>query len=182
MEVFDCIFNRVTTRKFKSDKVREDELKRIAECGTYAPTAMNAQALTFTVITDDGILAELNDSVKNSLASSDVARISGRDSENKFNFFYRAPALIVVSASNSAVFPREDAGCAMQNMYLASTALGLGACWINQLGNGNGEKPKVNAVLTKAGVPEGDCVYAALAVGYSDGEAQKKERVEKVII
>lgn len=180
MDVFECITNRASVRSYKSEPVSKKDLVRIAEAGTFAPTAMNAQALTFTVISDAQTLEQLNDAVKASLPAADVTRISARDSDNKFNFFYRAPALIVVSAGDKAVFPREDAGCAMQNMYLASTALGLGSCWINQLGNGKGELPSVKAVLTKAGVPEGDCVYAALSVGYSAAQPQKKERTEKV--
>lgn len=182
MDVFECISSRASVRSYKSEPVSKKDLLRIAEAGTLAPTAMNAQALTFTVIADAQTLEELNCAVKACLPDADVTRISARDSDNRFNFFYRAPALIIVSASEKAVFPREDAGCAMQNMYLAATALGLGSCWINQLGNGKGELPAVKAVLTKAGVPEGDSVYAALSVGYSAVQPQKKERTEKVIV
>ena len=65
------------------------------------------------------------------------------------------------------------------NMFLAAHAIGLGACWINQLGRENCEK--VRDLLTEAGVPETDTVYACCALGYPDAPpAPRKPRSDSV--
>ena len=89
--------------------------------------------------------------------------------------------LVIVSMSENALFPREDAGCCMQNMMLAATALGLGSCWINQLGNGASEDKGVREVLDELKVPKENKVYAALAVGYALGQSPLKDRAHGVV-
>ena len=64
---------------------------------------------------------------------------------------------------------------------ISATSLGYGTCWINQLGNGASEQPCVREVLDRAGVPAGNKVYAALAVGYALKSPPLKDRVHGVV-
>ena len=66
-------------------------------------------------------------------------------------------------------------------MMLAATSLGLGSCWINQLGNGASEDKGVREVLGEMRVPQGNKVYAALAVGYGLGHSPLKDRAHGVV-
>ena len=45
-----------------------------------------------------------------------------------------------------------DCACALENIFLAAKSLGIGSCWINQLGQ-TCDDPDVRAFLTKLGVP-----------------------------
>lgn len=46
--------------------------------------------------------------------------------------------------------------------FLAAKSLGIGSCWINQLGQ-TCDDPDVRAFLTKLGVPESHKVYGCAA-------------------
>lgn len=176
------ILQRRSTRLFDAEKsVPEQLLPEIVKAGAYAPSAMNAQAWHFSVVENKELLLQLNDATKSEMANSDVERIRARTADNSYNFYYHAPVLIIVSMSDKALFPREDTGCCMQNMMLAAQSVGLGSCWINQLGNGMSEKQQVRQVLDLMGVPQQNKVYAALALGYAVSTAPLKDRVKDCV-
>ena len=49
-----------------------------------------------------------------------------------------------------------------RTFFLAAKSLGIGSCWINQLGQ-TCDDPDVRAFLTKLGVPESHKVYGCAA-------------------
>lgn len=51
-------------------------------------------------------------------------------SDPKFDIFYSAPVLIVISAVAESPWAVEDCALAAENLMLAARALGLGTCWI----------------------------------------------------
>jgi nitroreductase len=61
-----------------------------------------------------------------------------------------------------------DCALALGNMFLAAHALGIGSCWVNQLGSACGE-PGFRAFLTELGVPPGNYVYGGAAFGHAAG-------------
>ena len=142
---------------------------------------MNRQAWHFTAVMSEELLLKLNAAVKSRASRDEEERIRARAADSEYNFYYRAPALIIVSMSENALFPREDAGCAMQNMMIAATSMGLGTCWINQLGNGASEDECVRAVLDEMNIPKENKVYAALAVGHAVGHAPMKDRAHGTV-
>ena len=174
------IIERRSVRSFDPDrKVADNDLMTILKAGAYAPSAMNAQAWHFTAVSDAAKLSALNEAVKAEMGASDIERNIARSKDETYNFYYHAPLLVIVSVSDKAYYPREDAACALENMFLAAHAVGLGSCWINQLGGDNCEK--LRDLLTEAGVPAGHRVYGCCALGYAAGEpAPRKPRVEKI--
>lgn len=62
--------------------------------------------------------------------------------------------------------------------FLAAKSLGIGSCWINQLGQ-TCDDPDVRAFLTKLGVPESHKVYGCAALGYAPADAPVKEKKVK---
>jgi nitroreductase len=48
----------------------------------------------------------------------------------KFDIFYHAPALIVISTVTPSQWDVEDCSLAAENLMLAAHAAGLGSCWI----------------------------------------------------
>ena len=71
-----------------------------------------------------------------------------------------------------------DCACAIENMFLAATSLGIASCWINQLGT-TCDDPEVRAYLTSLGVPENHKVYGCVALGYKAEGALLKEKTVK---
>ena len=70
----------------------------------------------------------------------------------------------------------------MENIYLASEALGLGCVWINQLKDCF-DNPQVRALLTEFGIPENHGVYGCAAVGYrADRPAAKENKTVTKIV
>ena len=59
--------------------------------------------------------------------------------------------------------------------FLAAKSLGIGSCWINQLGQ-TCDDPDVRAFLTRLGIPENHRVYGCAALGYAPADAPVKEK------
>lgn len=167
----DELYLRRSVRSYLDKPVEKEKLLEILQAGTCAPSAMNNKDRQFTAISNKEILGELNAAIEGLLDNSFVERIKGRTC-GKFNFFYNAPVLIVVSTDPNGHCPAADCAVALENMFLKATGLDLATCWINQLVATCDEK-QVRKVLTKAGVPENHKVYGACALGYSDAETKK---------
>lgn len=86
----------------------------------------------------------------------------------KFNIFYSAPTIIVVSGKTDNMMPEVDCAAATQNMLLAAESLDIGACWngiVSMLFN-NAEA--VKKYESKLQIPEGFKPYYAIALGYKE--------------
>ena len=68
--------------------------------------------------------------------------------------------------------------CAIENMFLAAQSLGIGSCWINQLGT-TCDDPEVREFITALGVPANHKVYGCVALGYPDSKIPIKEKKVK---
>lgn len=158
MNTLECIKARKSTKSFTDKKLSDEDILTIASSGIYAPSGMNRQSWHFTIVDDSEWLSNMN---------ARVCEISGRDCCN-----YNAPVLIIVSADPAHNTSEADCACAIENIYLSATALGVGACWINQLGKGNCES--LRDILTDAGVPSSDMVYGCVAIGYAPSDYDRK--------
>ena len=92
--------------------------------------------------------------------------------------FYDPDVIILASNEKDNTNGLADCACAMENMFLMAQELGIGSCWINQLGQ-TCDDPDVRAFLTKLGVPESHKVYGCAALGYAPADAPVKEKKVK---
>ena len=115
--VIKTISERSSTRGYTPAPLTEEELDILLQAGLQAPTAANKQELHFTVLPGSHpILQELEDE-KNKL----------RDiTSPPHNFYYEAPAVVIISADSTFKWGTLDAGIAVENMALAAESLGLG--------------------------------------------------------
>lgn len=90
--------------------------------------------------------------------------------EGEYHFFYDAPTLIVVSNQKTNKNGMADVACAIENMMLEATELGLGSCWINQI-RWLDHNPVVHAYMKKLGLEENETVCGAVAIGYKVKES-----------
>ncbi len=162
MELFETVFTRASTKKYKSDKVEKALIEKIVEAGKHAPTGRNLQAPI--------ILAVSNKEMRDKLSKMN-ADVMGVETDP----FYNAPVVLVVLAKKSVNTHVYDGSIVMQNMLLAAHALGLGACWIHRAKE-MFESEEGKQILKELGIEEeyegiGNCV-----VGYSEVVPQVKAK------
>ncbi|MDL2229481.1 nitroreductase family protein [Treponema sp. OttesenSCG-928-L16] len=105
-EAIGNMIHSYAARNFAAGEVTEEEIKTILECGAWAPSARNGQPWHFTVVRDRGL----------------GKKIISNLTENNI--------IIIVSASKEqkpGMNADLDCGLAVQNIYLAAQALGLGS-------------------------------------------------------
>ena len=151
------------------------DLNLILEAAAYAPSGMNFQTWHFTAIQDAAVLTELNEKIKGAFAKSDDPHLQERGHSETYCCYYHAPTLVIVSNEPTRWWAPMDCACALQNIFLAAKSLGIGSCWINQLGQ-TCDDPDVRAFLTRLGIPENHRVYGCAALGYAPADAPVKEK------
>ena len=110
MDLFEAISKRRSVRKFSGEKVPNRILEKIVNAGRFAPSGYNRQPWEFIIITG-------HDSIER-------MKIAARWME-------KAAAIIaVVLDPGASKYWLEDGSAAIENLLLATTALGYGACWV----------------------------------------------------
>lgn len=138
-DFFDVALRQRACRDFSAEPVPDDDVERILEAATHAPSAENAQPWVFVVVRDDEIrlaLADLTRRVWSSGArDSALTRLEPKLAADVDGGVERglggAPVVVVVAAdTTSGVHPRAIASSifpAVQNLLLAAGALGYGS-------------------------------------------------------
>ena len=153
-EVLENIKARRSVRAYTSQQVSEEDLQAILE-------------------------AELIERIKGAFAKSDDVRLQERARNKAYCCYYHAPTLVIVSNEPTQWWAGMDCACAIENMFLAAQSLGIGSCWINQLGT-TCDDPGVREFITVLGVPVSHKVYGCVALGYGDPKIPMKEKKVKV--
>ena len=155
-EVLKAIKERSSTRGYTEQKLTKEELDSLIRAGLQAPTAANRQEVHITVV--DGshpILAEIEDVKNHEMGLENTIH----------NFYYEAPAVLILSADKDFYWSPVDAGIAVENISLAAEGLGLGSLIIGCIKDAlSGEKKEYFA--NALSFPEGYEFEVAIAVGY----------------
>ena len=146
-EVLENIKARRSVRAYTSQQVSEEDLQAILEASTYAPSGMHLETWHFTAIQNVDKLTELNERIKGAFAKSDDSRLQERGHSKTYCCYYHAPTLVIVSNEPTQWWAGMDCACAIENMFLAAHSLGIGSCWINQLGT-TCDDPEVREYIT----------------------------------
>ncbi|MCD8347483.1 MAG: nitroreductase family protein [Lachnospiraceae bacterium] len=166
MQTLEAIAKRKSTRDFDPDKaVPEEIVDTIVKAGCQAPIGANKRdSLHLTVCRNKEILNEINQS------TAAAMKTEPRD------FFYGAPAVIIVSASEKQMAPGieyANAACVIENMLIAATDAGVDNIY---LWGGVQALAKNADLCAKMGIPEGFKPVSAAALGYSkSGSAEARE-------
>jgi nitroreductase len=139
MEIHEAISGRRSTRAYQNRAVDEPTIRRLIDAAVQAPSAMNQQPWTFTVVRDQAVLDRVSREAKAHLLTTLPADLSlGARAEHfrstlgdpGYHIFYHAPVLLLISGSAPGMWITEDCALAAQNLMLMAYALGLGTCWI----------------------------------------------------
>lgn len=136
---------RRSIRAYKPDQIKEEDLQKIIEAGTYAPTGMGMQSPRIIVVQDR--------ETRDYLSALNAKYMPGGEKKDPF---YGAPTVLVVIASKERPTCVEDGALVMGNLLNAAHAVGVGSCWIHRAREVfDSEEGKI--LLKKWGV-EGDYV------------------------
>jgi nitroreductase len=159
---------RRSIRDFTDQPVALELIQTLITESTYAPNGSNDQPWTFAIVRDKAYMKRISDeSKKNILArikadpQSPIARYETMLRHEKFNVFYNAPCLVIISGPKTKHNILADCALAASYFMLAAADRGLGTCWIN-LGSYI-EEPTMRAEL---GLSDDLLVAAPIIVGY----------------
>lgn len=156
MDTLEAIRKRRSIRKYTSDAIPRPDLEIIVDAGRLAATGNNRQPWAFIAVTDRTIIEQF--------------KISGA-------WITKANAVIVVVMDPASRWWVEDGAAAIQNMLLASTALGYGACWVE--GDALTREEQLKSIL---GVPEEKRLMALVPVGVpAEIPAPEKKPLDQVL-
>ena len=109
MDALEAIRKRRTVRNFTGVAIPRADLETIVDAGRLAASGYNRQPWDFIAVTDRGMIEQL--------------KIAAQWME-------KAGAIIAVVLDPATKYWLEDGSAAVQNMLVAATALGYGACWL----------------------------------------------------
>ena len=109
MDALEAIRKRRSVRDFTGDSIPREDLEKIVDAGRLAATGNNKQPWDFIVVTDRDVIEKLK------VASQ---------------WMEKAGAIIAVVLDSSSRWWLEDGAAAVENILIASTALGYGSCWL----------------------------------------------------
>jgi nitroreductase len=109
MNALEAIRKRRSVREYTGEAVSRDDLEKIVDAGRLAATGSNIQPWDFIIVTDREMIEQLKVAAK---------------------WMGKAGAIIAVVMDPSSRWWVEDGAAAVENMLIASTALGYGSCWL----------------------------------------------------
>ena len=151
MEFFEVIRTRRSIRKYTGAPVPCEELEKIVDAGRLAASGVNRQPWEFIVVTQPEIMLRL--------------RIPAD------HWTEKAGAIIAVVIDPQSRWCVEDGAAAVQNMLLACTALGFGACWFEGYSQRNEEI--IKEVLN---IPDDRRLFTLLSIGVPAEQPVKEKK------
>ena len=139
MEIVEAISGRRSVREYHNQAIDEKTIHRLIAAATQAPSAVNQQPWTFTVVRDQALLDRVSRDAKAHMMATMPADMGSGSraahfritlSDPAYQIFYHAPALILISGNAPGPWIVEDCALAAENLMLMAYSLGLGSCWI----------------------------------------------------
>lgn len=109
MDALEAICKRRSVREYTGEPIPREDLEKIVDAGRLAATGYNAQPWDFIVVTEQAMIEKLKVAAQ---------------------WMDKAAAIIAVVMDPSSRWWLEDGAAAVENMLIASTALGYGSCWL----------------------------------------------------
>ncbi len=164
MDFFEVVKKRHSYRGgFKDMVVRRDELMSIVKAGLDAPSGKNCQTTRFVIVNEPEL----------------IAQIAKMHPANKAMQQAKAFIACIIDKNPEAVyegfeFQIEDCAAAVENMLLATTALGYASVWIDGWLRRDGRNETIGKLL---GVPDEKIVRILLPVGVPADELKAPKKM-----
>jgi len=156
MDALEAIRKRRSVREYTGDPIPREDLVKIVDAGRWAPSGYNRQPWDFIVVTERATIDQLKV----------VAQ-----------WMAKAGAVIAVALDPSSEFWLEDGSAAIENMLIASTALGYGSCWLE-----GDTLPLEEKFKTLLNVPEEKRLLTLIPIGVPrEWPNREKKSLEEVL-
>ena len=135
MDLEQAIYVRRAVREYTDEALPKITLRRLIDAAIQAPSAVNEQSWSFTVVQDRRLLERISTESKahmlrQPLPESHSSHFRELLEKPNFDIFYHAPALVVISSPIQDRWGIENCSLAAENLMLAACGIGLGTCWI----------------------------------------------------
>jgi nitroreductase len=151
MNTIEAIRKRRSIRKFRQIPVERDKLTELVAAARLAAQGSNMQPLKYCVVDSPEQVAEINKVTKWAAAIAPA----GDPAPDEYPTAYIV--LLADTTVKKAGFD-VDAGSAGATILLAATELGLGSCWLGNIG-----RERIAQVI---GMPEHFTIHTIIALGY----------------
>lgn len=156
MDALEAIRRRRTVREYTGEEISREDLKTIVDAGRLAASGGNKQPWEFIIVTDRETIKHF---------SIDVEWVE------------KSAAVIAVVLDPTSRWWLEDGAAAVENMLIASTALGYGSCWFE--GYTQKREEEFAQIL---GVPQDRKLFTLVPIGVPVGwPTKEKKSLEKVL-
>jgi nitroreductase len=158
METLQAIKTRRSIRKFTSQKISDETIKKILEAAMYAPSARNTQSWHFILIDDRRILNELP------------------KLHPYAEMMYEAQHAILVcgdlNMEKMVEYNGVNCSAATQNIMLAAHDLGIGSVWLGVYPR----KERMEPLVKLFELPEHIVPMMLIPLGYSNEDFETPDR------
>lgn len=172
MKFEEMLLKRESCRSYQDKPVSREDLIKICEAGRLTPSGCNSQPWKFIVIDEPEAKAKMCDAL---LLEGGVTGAPWREKVPAFIVLVEQEAKLMQFAmdyfKDSQRFAAGDVAMASLNMAYQALELGLDTCMIGMI-----DQKKMQASF---GVPEGDEVRLALAVGYKKEGKELRKKMRK---
>jgi nitroreductase len=143
------LFTRRSVRRYSGEPVTDTAIRDLLEAAMAAPSAVAKDPWHFVVVRGRAALDRLADALPNGpmLRQADAAIVVCGD-----------PAR---AHRNLESYLMQDCSAAVENILLAATLLGLGACWLGVHPN----EERMGPIRQQFGIPAAILPFAAIALG-----------------
>jgi nitroreductase len=156
MDALEAIRKRRSVREYTGEPIPREDLEVIVDAGRLAATGGNQQPWEFVVVTDGVMIDRLKVATQ---------------------WMEKAGAIIAVVMDPSSRWWVEDGAAAVENMLIASTALGYGSCWLEGY-----TVPREEEFKRMLGIPTDKRLLTLVPVGVPvEWPTKEKKPLETVI-
>ena len=164
---------RRSTRRFSPEPVEKQTLEKILDIARYAPSGVNRQPVSWSVVNSPGAVknlaglaaewmrAQVQSKTPVSLALRFDVLLDSWE-KGKDPLCRNAPACIFASAHREDRMAGTDGTIALAHAELAAPAFGLGACWAGYLSIATNAHPPLRAA---AGIADDYACHGILMIG-----------------
>lgn len=175
---------RRSIREFQDRDVPLEVVREIIRETCLAPSAMNRQPWSFSVVSNREMIRKLSDESKKNLLldleadpSSPLQRYGDILRDPRFNVFYNAPCVVYICGPSGLGSLDVDCSLAACYFMFAAAARNLGTCWI-----GLGAHLRDAALLKDLGITGDLQIVAPIILGYPKEIPEPPDRNDPVIL
>jgi nitroreductase len=156
MDALEAIRKRRSVRRYTGEPIPRHDLETIVDAGRLAASGSNKQPWDFIVVTDRAMIDRLKVAAE---------------------WMGEAAAIIAVVMDPSSKWWLEDGAAAVENMLLASTALGYGSCWLEGY-----TLPRVDEFKPLLGIPDTKLLLTLVPIGVPAERPTKAKRTLRDVL